>query len=136
MVSSSNSLGRSSTDALADGHLVPFGVDAQIADLEHLLGRLAGRIAAQDRLDPRDELARVERLGHVVVGAQLQPDDLVHVVAARGEHDDRQVALLAQSAAHFPAVELGHHQVEHEQVGLALAHLVERFLAVGGDVRP
>src|SRR4051794_271589 len=55
----------------ADGHLAAPGVDAQVAVLERRLGRPRALLglgrAAQDRLDPRDQLARVERLGQVVV---------------------------------------------------------------------
>ena len=106
------------------------GIDAQVAHLQHFFGCFACRVPPQDRLHPRHQLASVERFGHVVVGAELEADNLVHVVTARGEHDDRQVALLAQTAADLPAVDLGHHQVEHQQVGFRDAHLFERFATV------
>jgi hypothetical protein len=32
-----------------------------------------------------------ERLGHVVVCAKLESADLVHVLGARSEHDDRHI---------------------------------------------
>ena len=62
------------------------GVDREIAVHEHraLALRAVGRRAAQDRAHARDELARVERLRHVVVGADLEADDLVDVLVARG----------------------------------------------------
>ncbi|MCY1179660.1 hypothetical protein D9M73_200690 [compost metagenome] len=75
------------------------------------------RLAAQHGLDPRQQFARVERLGQVVVGAQLQPLDAAALVALGGEHDDRDlVALLAQTATGGQAVLAGHHQVEHHQL--------------------
>src|SRR5207253_8580963 len=40
------------------------------------------------------------------------------------------IALLAQSSADFPTVDLGHHQVENEQVRLGLADFVQGFAAV------
>ena len=40
---------------------------------------------------PRDQLARAERLGDIIVGAGLEPADAVLFLAARGEHDDRHV---------------------------------------------
>src|SRR6266536_1069390 len=63
-------------------HLAAAGVDAQLAVLHRRFLRLAlgAGGAAEDRLDPRDELAWVERLGEVIVGADLESDDLVHVV--------------------------------------------------------
>src|SRR6476659_8914264 len=56
---------------VADVHLPPARVDPQIA-VDDLLGLVLAplrRRAAQDRLDTRDELTRVERLRQVVVCA-------------------------------------------------------------------
>ena len=44
---------------------------------------------AQRGAHARDELAQPERLRHVVVGADLEPDDRVDLGVARGHHDDR-----------------------------------------------
>ena len=55
--------------------------------------RLLGR-AAQHRADARDQLARLERLDHVVVGADLEPDDAVGRLAPGGEQDHRDVLAL------------------------------------------
>ena len=74
-----------------------------------------GRGAAEDRLHAGDELARVERLREVVVGADLEPDDLVDVVVARGEHEDRDVGALADPPADVDPVDIGERQVEHDQ---------------------
>src|SRR5262245_26064420 len=49
----------------------------------------AGR-SPQERLEPRGQFVHVEWLGQVVVGAQLQPYDLVHHLTASGEHQDRR----------------------------------------------
>jgi hypothetical protein len=50
-----------------------------------------GRVAAQDGLDARHQLAGIERLGQVVIGAELEADDLVDVLAAGRQHDDWDV---------------------------------------------
>src|SRR5215218_3866394 len=71
--------------------LAAAGVDREVAMVEHLGLRVAplrGR-APQNGLDARDELARVERLRQVVVGADLEPDDLLDVLVARRQHQDR-----------------------------------------------
>ena len=73
------------------------------------------RGAAQDRAHTRDELARVERLRHVVVGADLEADDLVDVLVARRQHQDRQVAALTDALADLDAVDVRQHQVEHDE---------------------
>src|SRR6516162_4415831 len=43
---------------------------------------------AEDRVDPFDELARAERLGDVVVGADLEADLLVDVTTLGRQQDD------------------------------------------------
>ena len=73
--------------------------------------------AAQHRVDARDQLARVEGLGQVVVRAHLQADDAVDVLALGGEHDDGHGVLrAAQAPADRQAVFAGEHQVEHQQI--------------------
>ena len=57
------------------------------------------RRAAQDRLDAPQQFTRVEGLGNVVIGAQFQTYDPVDVVAARGQHDHRDLRAGAQLAA-------------------------------------
>ena len=52
------------------------------------VGEVAVR-AAQQRLDPAQQLAQAERLGQVVVGAQLQADDLVDLLVTGGQHQHR-----------------------------------------------
>ena len=74
-----------------------------------------GRCAAEDALDAGDELARVERLRQVVVGADLEADDLVDVLVAGGQHQDRHVGGLADAPADLEPVDVGQHQVEDDQ---------------------
>jgi len=100
-----------------DGHFAASGIDDQVAVDDPLALGLAPlrRDAAKDRLHPRDELPGIERLRHVVVGADLEPDDLVDVLVARGQHQDRDVGALAQAPADLDAVDVGQHQVEDDQ---------------------
>ncbi len=86
---------------------------------------VAAGAAPQHGADPRDHLGGAEGLDHVVVGAELEADDLVHLGAARGQHHDRHVGAAAQLAADVAAVAVGQGQVEHHQV---------RFLA-GGELQ-
>ena len=67
------------------------------------------------------QLARAERLGEVVVGADRQADDEVGLGVAGGEHQDGDGSLALDLAAHVEAVEPGEHEVEHHEVGLELA---------------
>jgi hypothetical protein len=83
-------------DAVAQ-HTVPDDVDRQVA-VDHL--RLptrsrdgAGR-ASEHGLHAQHQLPRAERPRDVVVGTDLQAQDPVVVVAAGGQHDDRQAEVL------------------------------------------
>ena len=86
--------------------------------------------APQHGADPRDELGQLERLRHVVVRAELEPDDDVDGVRARREEDDRHLALAPDRAADLEPVELGEHDVEDDEVEGALAEAGEPLAAV------
>ena len=84
----------------------------------------AGRIGEvavgppQERLDPAHQLAQAERLGQVVVRAELEADDLVDLVVAGGQDEDRRLrAGGAQPAQDLEAVDAGQPDVEHDEVG-------------------
>src|SRR5579884_1283200 len=111
--------------------LVPARVDAQVAVDDHLglVCVALRRGAAQDRLDPRDQLAWIERLRQVVEGADLEPDDLVDVLVAGGQHQDREVGRLPNPLADLDAVDVGEHQVEHDERRLLDRDLGEGVLA-------
>ena len=80
-------------------------------------------LPAQPRLDARQKLVQRKRFGDVVVGAQLERQDLVDLLILGREHDDRHGAELANLLARFDAVEHGQHDVEHDEVRLlALRH--------------
>src|SRR5918994_93375 len=103
-------------------------VDPQLTRLDRLLELLFGvseRGAPQHRLDAAAELAHRERLRDVVVGAELEAEDLVDLLGLGREHDDRHRAARADLAAHVEAVHLGHHHVEHDEVEGVLSQPVE-----------
>jgi hypothetical protein len=75
--------------------------------------------AAQHGLDAGDQLARVERLAEVIVGAHLEADDAVDRLVARGQHDHRsRLATRAQPPAGGQPVLTRQHQVEDQQLRL------------------
>ena len=97
---------------------------ARAADLIVVLARAGlAADAAHVRADPREQLARRERLGDVVVGADLEAEHAIGFFAARGHHDDRHVDARAQLAADLDAVAAGQHQIEHDAVVLAAQRL-------------
>ena len=113
------------------------GEGAEVDDLV-LGGGRAGRFlrgaAAQHRVHAGQQFARVEGLAQVVVGADFQADDAVHVLALGREHDDRRAVVGgAQAPADRQAVLAGHHQVQYDQVGRLAQHQPVEGLAVLGE---
>jgi hypothetical protein len=86
--------------------------------------------AAQDHVHSRDQLARAERLCDVIVAADLQPQHAIDLVVARGEKQDRHVGGPSDLPAHFEPVELGHADVEDDEVRSVGGKAGEALLAV------
>ena len=83
--------------------------------------------------DPGDHLLGLNRLGDVIGRAELEAGDLVgNFAQRRQEHDDRvaRVGIALQRTAYFEAVELGHHHIEQDEIGMHPARNVERRAAV------
>ena len=94
------------------------------------LGRL--RHAAQHAAHPRQQFAQLVGLDHIVVGAELQPDDAVDGGAGGGGVDDADRHLRAQPAAERQAVLAGHGDVEDgEMEGFGLDQLAHGVGALG-----
>ena len=93
----------------------------------------AGRGSARRQHGPgcARQLAQAVRLDDVVVGAELEADDAVDLLAARGDDDDRHARALAQAAADLEAVDVGQAQVEQDEIGSAR---LERRLPGGGTL--
>jgi hypothetical protein len=64
-------------------------VDFELAGREQPSGVLLPLRTAGNGTHPGQELAESERLDHVVVGAELEADDTIDLLSARGHHDDR-----------------------------------------------
>jgi hypothetical protein len=77
------------------------------------------------------QFAGIERLGKVVVGAQFEADDAVGVLAAGGEHEDGEFALLAEAAQDFEAIHAGEHNVKDNQAKVAAESRFETAATVG-----
>ena len=100
---------------------------------EQLLRR-DGRPPPQHGPDPGDQLARAERLGDVVVRAELEAQHPLHLVVARGDHQHRgAVAGGPQRAQHLQPVQAGQPDVEHDRDRALPAYGVEGGAAVGLD---
>ena len=81
-----------------------------------LLGRWRGAAAR----GPAPQLRHRERLDDVVVGAGRKPAHALALLAARGQHDDRQRCGLRprpQASAELDAGKAGQHPVEDDKIG-------------------
>ena len=99
-------------------------VEGEVGDAEDRLAVIGCRVpgAADDRAQTCDDLFEAEGLGDVVVSAGGEAGDAVADGILRGEEQHRhKAARFAQTAKHGHAVEVGHHDVEHESVRLELA---------------
>ena len=95
--------------------------------------RRATVVPAQHGLHPQHQLPGRERLGHVVVRAELQAEHPVRLLAERGQHHDRHpVRAGPQPPADLQAIDHGQHQVEYDEVGLVAGDRGERGRAVTG----
>src|SRR6478672_8490585 len=94
-------------------------------------GALPSLGAAQDRLDALDQKPLRERFADEIVGAHLEPEQLVDLLVLGGEEDHRHVRLLAQSPQSLHAVHARHLDVENGEVGRGCLETVERRSAVG-----
>src|SRR6266540_6079537 len=104
----------------ADGHLAAEQVHLQLADAERgLVGLVGGpgRVP-QAHTDASKELAGPEGLADVVIGAGVQRRDLVPLLAARREDDDRHGGPLAQPADDVDAVGVRQSEVDDDDVRL------------------
>ena len=81
-------------------------------------GAAARRWAAGHGADARHQFAEAERLGDVVVGAQLETEHAIELLGASGEHDDGCLGAGSQVAAHVAAVHVGQAEVEQHHVVL------------------
>jgi hypothetical protein len=113
-------------------------VDDEIAQSDHLrafhLGR--GNRSPQDRVHSQYQLSWAERLLHIVVGANLEPDHAIDLIGSGREHDDGKTNCLGaspQASAHFEARDVRQHDVQYEQVGLAPLDLGQCGVAIMGN---
>src|SRR6185295_15588660 len=98
-----------------------------------VVGRGDGFAPAQHGADAREQLARAEGFGEVVVGAQFQAGDPVDLLALAGQHDDRQARAAAQRARERKTVFAGQLDVEHHEIHLLAREDQVHLVAVGAQ---
>ena len=123
-----------------DAYLVRFSVDGEVAEAAGGGGECgpapAPARAAQHRLDAGDQLAWREGFGQVVVRADREADQLIHLIGTGRQHDDVRIGEGTELAANFQPVHLGEHQVEHDDVGRLASGQVQCRPAIVGPRHP
>ena len=97
------------------------------------LHRVVKFLDAQQRSHARHQRGLLERLGQIVVTAGLETiDDVARVGLGRDQDDGHETkrCVLLELLEHRDAVELRHHDVEQDEIGLELARAHQRILAV------
>jgi hypothetical protein len=127
--------GEADLGVVAD-HALPGDVDHERAEDQRRLGHacVGQRLPApEERADAGLQLAEAERLGEVVVGAELEADHAVELGRLGGEHEHEE---LGPAHAHPPAdlepVHAGQHEVEDDQRDLGIERGLEAVGAVAG----
>src|SRR5262245_47351120 len=93
-------------------------VDRQVAHLDALDFRRFGlQDAAQRDANAGQQFLRAERLGHIVVGTDVERRHLVRLAAARRQNDDRHLRMLADPAAYLDTFQIWQTEIQDDQVG-------------------
>ena len=86
-------------------------------------------------VDSGHQFPHAERLGHVIISAEIQTNDFVHLLAFGGKHEDGSGDFPgAQLLAHVVAAQAGQHDVEHDERRLAFHHRFDGLVAAGTNV--
>ncbi len=114
--------------------LAPKGIQPHPRVLDHRRSR--GGTAPAERAQPGHQLGKLERLGEVVVGAELEPRHLVVEATGRGEHQHAAAGVeRVDPAAHLVAVHDRDVAVEHDGVVVVDGEALERRTPVVHGIR-
>src|SRR5512140_105367 len=107
-------------------------IDMQIRDA--MLGRRDRRAPSPECANPRDELAKGERLDQVVVSACLEPEHAIVDRIARRQHEDRSGdASRTNPCAELESRSIRKHHVEHDHVIVSERGALASLTRIGGD---
>ena len=127
-------------DAIVVGQGPAVGIKHPSVEGQSVPGKAATNDAppvgsAQDRLDPGQQLTRIEGFGQIVVGPDLQPHDTVSFITQGCQHQDRNGPLRTQTSADREAIFARHHHIQHDQIELTHLHRRIHCDGIGGRSR-
>jgi hypothetical protein len=105
-------------------------VEKQLADADRPWAEGRRVRSPQHRAHARGELARRKRLRDVVVGSELEPDDPIGLLDARGEEDHRQLGPAPNPPAELEPVGPREHDVEDDEARGAGLDQLARVVSV------
>ncbi len=115
----------------------PLEIDDQVAMADDPPATGVGKVAVrppQEGLDAAHELAQPEGLGQVVVRPELEPDHLVDLVIAGGQHEDRHLgACRADTAEDLESIDPGQPHVQDHEVRRLVRGDLESLFAGARD---
>ena len=93
------------------------------------------RASPDHRAKPREQLAKIERLREIVVGTAVEPGNPIFHSIARGQHQHWHGDPRRRSSRHTcEAARARQHHVEHDGVVIGDRCLINRRVAVAGEV--
>ncbi|GAA3264297.1 hypothetical protein GCM10020258_30590 [Sphingomonas yabuuchiae] len=110
-------------------HDAPVEIDRQIAGLHHTRHRLCRTSVPQRHAQPRQQFVCVERLGDIIVRAQVERGDLLLGRLARRDDQDHPFRP-AQQRDQAQPVTVGQPQVEQHRVGMVRRRARQRLASV------
>jgi len=110
-------------------------VEFNIAHLHNLgdwrtTGTLPGSTAPEHGANSRDQFARVERLGQVVVSADFQSHNTVYIFSASGQKEYGNSGGAADTAKDLESIQARKHDVEHNQDVISAEGTLEASVAI------
>jgi hypothetical protein len=90
-----------------------------------------------DRAHPRKELAQVKGLRHIVVGAELEPDDAVDLIPAMArDNNDGHIRSRPKLPQNVEPVHESEPKIQDHDVDFVRAKLAKHLVATGRQQRP
>src|ERR1700730_13886218 len=86
--------------------------------------------ATQYCADSGDQFAGIKRLGKIIVGADFEAYNSVHIFTARREQQDGNPRRVSYSPQYVEAVHAGQHYVQHDQQVISVEGAIEAAGAV------
>lgn len=98
-------------------------IDAQIADYDGFgrslasdFGRGVERGATKHGPEAGEQLTRRKSFRQVIIGADLEADDAIRLIPARGQHEHGHARFLADTFEYLEAVEPRQHHIENDDM--------------------